>query len=241
MTPLVLVHGFMGGSAQWALQAPLEQDRPLVRIDLPGFGANAHLDPINRIDGFAAWVLDTLRADGVEEFDLLGHSMGGMIVQEMTHQAPDRVQKLILYGTGSVGVLPGRFETIETSMARAKADGAKATAQRLAATWFLDMEKHPEYPACAAIAENAQLPALIAGFEAMQTWSGVERLASIQSETLILWGEADRAYPWSQVEKLWQTIPKTHLAVVPFCSHAVHAERPDVFNATVEVFLRGDA
>ena len=83
MRPLVLVHGFMGGSDQWRRQTPLADGREVIALDLPGFGKNAHLDPIDRIDGFASWALAELTDRGISEYDLLGHSMGGMIVQEM--------------------------------------------------------------------------------------------------------------------------------------------------------------
>jgi hypothetical protein len=38
-----------------------------------------------------------------------------MVVQEMVAQAPGRVDKFVLYGKGATGMLPGRFETIDTS------------------------------------------------------------------------------------------------------------------------------
>lgn len=237
MTPLVLVHGFMGGSDQWALQVPLADGREVIAVDLPGFGKNARLDPVASIAGFADWVLAELSRRGVPRFDLLGHSMGGMIVQEMIRQAPDRLDRLILYGTASVGILPGRFEPIETSMERAEADGPRATARRISATWFLKGEAAPEYPLCAEIAEQSALPAILAGLEAMRDWSGEDNLAKIEAETLILWGESDRTYAWTQVEKLWRTIPDSHLAVVPGCAHAVHMERPEIFNLLVSGFL----
>ncbi|GAB4283047.1 MAG: 2-succinyl-6-hydroxy-2,4-cyclohexadiene-1-carboxy late synthase [Roseovarius sp.] len=237
MTPLVLVHGFLGGSAQWAAQAPLGQGREMIALDLPGFGGNAHLAPIDSIAGFADWALEELSRRGVGRFDLLGHSMGGMIVQEMVARAPGRVARLVLYGTGAQGVLPGRFEPIETSMARARAEGAAATARRIAATWFLHAGQAAQYPACAAIAERAGLPAILAGLAAMRGWSGEARLAGIGCETLVLWGEADRTYPWAQTEHLWRTVPRSHLAVVPGCAHAVHMEWPALFNALVERFL----
>ncbi|MDD9715730.1 alpha/beta hydrolase [Dinoroseobacter sp. PD6] len=237
MTPLVLVHGFMGGSAQWALQAPLGAGRAVIALDLPGFGANADLSPIDAIPDFAAWTLARLTARGVDRFDLLGHSMGGMIVQEMVRQAPDRVGRLILYGTGAQGVLPGRFEPIETSMARARAEGAAATASRISATWFLHREDAAHYPACAAIARNAGLEAILAGLAAMRDWSGEDHLPRVACETLVLWGDRDRTYGWSQIEQLWRTIPSAQLAVVPGCAHAVHMERPEIFNALVEGFL----
>ncbi|MDU8909740.1 alpha/beta hydrolase [Aestuariicoccus sp. MJ-SS9] len=237
MTPLVLVHGFMGGSDQWALQAPLAEGRDLVRVDLPGFGRGADLPPIDSIPGFAAWVLEEVTRQGVDRFDLMGHSMGGMIVQEMIRQAPGRVARLILYGTGAVGVLPGRFEPIETSMQRTRDDGPASTARRIAATWFLQREAAAQYQACAAIAEKSGLPAILAGLAAMRDWSGVDHLPQIASETLLIWGDGDRTYQWSQVETLWRTIPRCQLAVVPGCAHAVHMERPDIFNRLVKGFL----
>ena len=215
MTPLVFVHGFLGGGDQWAPQAPLKSGRPAICLDLPGFGRNADAAPISSIAGFADWALSELTRLGIPQFDLLGHSMGGMIVQEMVRQAPDRVARLILYGTGSIGVLPGRFEPIETSMARARTDGPQATARRIAATWFLKRAEDPEYPACAAIAEQAGLGAILAGLEAMRDWSGAHHLAAIRQPTLILGGDRDRTYPWSQTERLWHTIPESRLAVLP--------------------------
>lgn len=80
-------------------------------------------------------------------------------------------------------------------------------------------------------------PSLSAGLMAMKQWSGVAALAAIRSETLILWGESDRAYLWEQIERLWREIPVSHLAVVPACSHAVHLERPALFNQLVCEFL----
>jgi pimeloyl-ACP methyl ester carboxylesterase len=239
VTPLVLVHGFMGGSAQWHLQAPLARARPLIAPDLPGFGANAGsaAAPIERIEDFAAWTLDHLTRQRVERFDLLGHSMGGMVVQEMVRQAPDRVRRLVLYATGSIGALPGRFEPIETSMERARADGAAATAHRIAATWYLDREAAADYPACAAIAAQTTLPALLAGLRAMRDWSGEDYLPHISLPTLVIWGDRDRTYPWSQTERLWRTIPDCALAVIPNCAHAVHGENPGLFNRILAEFL----
>ncbi len=237
MTPLVLVHGFMGGSEQWGLQASLAGDRDLVALDLPGFGKNSAAEPIDRIKSFAVWALQELSRRGIERFDLLGHSMGGMIVQEMVHLASERVQKLVLYATGSEGELPGRFETIQTSMDRARDEGPEATARRISATWFLGRETADAYEACAAIATQARLDTILAGLAAMQGWTGRERLHLIHHDTLILWGDQDRTYDWPQIETLWKLMPTTSLAVVPGCAHAVHLERPELFNHILGDFL----
>ena len=148
------------------------------------------------------------------------------------------MNRLVLYATGAKGVLPGRFETIETSMQRARADGASATARRISATWFLRREAAKAYGQCAEVAELAELDAILAGLAAMRDWSGEDHLPNIDADTLILWGDLDRTYSWPQIDLLWQRIPKSHLAVVPSCAHAVHMERPDIFNTLLEDFLR---
>ena len=237
MTPLVFVHGFMGGSAQWGPQAPIGQGRDLICLDLPGFGLNSGMTPIDRIEDFATWALDDLTARGIKRFDLLGHSMGGMIVQEMILKAPSRVNRLVLYATGANGNLPGRFETIETSMQRAQTDGAEATARRISATWFLQRETAKNYELCAEVAKMAGLDAILAGLAAMRDWSAEAFLPNIAANTLIIWGDRDRTYDWPQIEGLWQGIPKSNLAVLPACAHAVHLERTSLFNSVLESFL----
>ena len=77
MTPFVMVHGFMGGSAQWAAEKDLLSDiHDVIPLDLPGFGANNHLPAINTIAGFADWVIAELDSRGVQECHLMGHCSG---------------------------------------------------------------------------------------------------------------------------------------------------------------------
>lgn len=115
---LVLVHGYLGACAVWAQQAAhFSASYDVICPDLAGFGESAHLAATDSIEGHTWSVLAMLDDLQIETFDLLGHSMGGMIVQAMVKLAPQRVSKLVLYGTGPLGVLPGRFETIATSRA----------------------------------------------------------------------------------------------------------------------------
>lgn len=242
MTPVVFVHGFMGGSKQWDPQYGALGDIPIHAVDLPGFGDNAHLDAFGTIAENAHWVLKDLTASGILRFHLVGHSMGGMVAQEMVACSPDRIEHLVLYGTGAQGTLPGRFETIETSKQRALSDGASATARRISATWFKEQETACAYEACASIAERSSIQAILSGLDAMSTWTGTAKLPALSSRTLIVWGDHDRTYPWSQTEQLWQSVPNASLAVIPDCAHAAHLENPDLFNSIVRGFLaRADA
>ena len=239
MMPLVLVHGFMGGSEQWHHQITgLTNDFDLITIDLPGFGNKTSLPALGTITEYADWVLTHLSERGIDRFHLLGHSMGGMIVQQMAAYAPTRIDNLVLYSTGAIGMLPGRFETIEESKQRLQMEGSHAIARRTVASWFRDYEQADEYEACAAIATQSSSQAIIAGLEAMQSWTGESLLPDIPCRTLVLWGDLDRTYTWAQTERLWRNIPQANLAVIPQCAHAVHLEKPNLFNQVITTFLR---
>jgi 2-hydroxy-6-oxonona-2,4-dienedioate hydrolase len=237
----VLVHGYLGGSSQWDAEVQvLSQHFDVIAVDLAGYG-NAHqLMAPTEMGAHAQAVLATLDQLGVDSFHLLGHSMGGMVVQEIVRLAPARVQKLVLYATGPQGSIPGRFETMARSRERLAEDGVERTARRISATWLLDKEASPAYESLAKLATRAGEQAAQAGLVAMEGWDGRDRLSEIQQPTLVVWGEGDRSYGWSQIEKLWRTIPGASLAVLPACSHALHLERPALFHTLLLEFLLSD-
>ena len=235
---LVLVHGYLGGSSQWDAQLPLlSQHFEVVAVDLAGYGLANHLAAPTDLADHARNVLATLDHIGIEHFHLLGHSMGGMVVQEIIRQAPHRVKKLVLYATGPIGCIPGRFETMSRSRERLREDGVQRTARRISATWLLEREASPAFEALAALATQASEQAASAGLSAMESWDGREHLIRIEQPTLIVWGESDRTYGWSQIEILWHSIPRASLAVLPACAHALHLERNALFCTLLIEFL----
>jgi 2-hydroxy-6-oxonona-2,4-dienedioate hydrolase len=235
---LVLVHGYLGGSNQWQAQLPmLSKHFDVVTLDLAGYGLANHLVAPTNLSDHALNVLATLDHIGIEHFHLLGHSMGGMVVQEITRLAPHRVDKLVLYATGPLGCIPGRFETMERSRDRLREDGLQRTARRICATWLLDYEASPAFEALAAVATLATEQAASAGLSAMESWDGREHLSRIEQTTLVIWGERDRTYGWSQIEMLWRNIPGASLAVLPSCAHALHLERGSLFCTLLIEFL----
>jgi 2-hydroxy-6-oxonona-2,4-dienedioate hydrolase len=239
--PLVLVHGYLGGSSQWEGQLPLLSEHfDVIAINLAGYGLANHLTAPSDLADHARNVLATLDHIGIERFHLLGHSMGGMVVQEITKEAPNRVNKLVLYATGPLGSIPGRFETMARSRERLREDGVHRTARRISATWLLEREASPAFEALAALATQASEQAASAGLTAMEAWDGREHLRKIAQRTLVIWGEGDRSYGWSQIEMLWRSIPHASLAVLPTCSHALHLERSALFCTLLIEFLVAD-
>ena len=236
--PLVLVHGFLGSSDMWEPQINFFKDNfRVIAPALPGFGNSSNINSCNSIECMAKTILDLLEKKEIKNFNLLGHSMGGMIVQEMAKIAGEKILKLICYGTGPRGNIPGRFETIDQSREKLKINGLKDTAYRIAKTWFIEKEKAKYFYLCEEAGKQTSIEAMDNGLVAMKNWDGVENLKNIKNETLIVWGDQDKAYNFNQVETLNSSIPNCDLKIIRGCSHNVHLEKPDEFNTVVEKFL----
>ena len=237
--PLVMVHGFLGSSIMWEPQIQdLKDNYRIFAPDLPGFGYSNKVEPCNSINSMARSILDTIDQRGIGKFHLLGHSMGGMIVQEMTKLAGDKVEKLICYGTGPRGNMPERFETIDQSRERLNTEGLTDTAHRIAKTWFVKEDKADHFDLCLKAGKLTSLKAADAALEAMKKWSGLENLKNIKNKTLIIWGDKDRAYNRNQVDTLNENIIDSNLIIFEGCSHNVHLENPQKFNKTISDFLQ---
>ena len=236
--PLVLVHGFLGSSDMWEPQINFFKDNfRVIAPALPGFGNSSNINSCNSIECMAKTILDLLEKKEIKNFNLLGHSMGGMIVQEMAKIAGEKILKLICYGTGPRGNIPGRFETIDQSRKKLRINGLKDTAYRIAKTWFKEEEKAKYFYLCEEAGKQTSIEAMDNGLVAMKNWDGVENLKNIKNETLIVWGDQDKAYNFNQVETLNSSIPNCDLKIIRGCSHNVHLENPDEFNTVVEKFL----
>jgi len=237
-TPLVLVHGFLGSSDMWSPQIEFFKDNfRVIAPALPGFGFSNTVNSCDSIECMAKTILNLLEKKEIKKFNLLGHSMGGMIVQEIAKLVGEKILKLICYGTGPRGNIPGRFETIDQSREKLKNNGLKDTAYRIAKTWFVEEEKAKHFYLCEEAGKQTSVEAADNGLIAMKNWNGIESLKNIKNETLIIWGDQDRAYNFNQVETLNNNIPNSDLKVIKGCSHNVHLEKPEEFNTVVEEFL----
>ena len=236
--PLVLVHGFLGSSIMWQPQIEhLKRYYRIITPDLPGFGKSNKVKPHNNINSMAKTVLNCLKEKQIEKFYLLGHSMGGMIVQEMAKLAGEKIIKLICYGTGPIGNIPGRFETIDESRKKLKKNGLEITAQRIAKTWFVEEDKAKYFYLCNEAGKDTTIEAADNALIAMKTWSGLKNLKNIKNFTMIIWGDQDKAYNFDQVDTLNRNITNSDINIFKGCSHNVHLEMPNEFNKCIINFL----
>ena len=164
--------------------------------------------------------------------------MGGMIVQEMAKIAGEKILKLICYGTGPRGNIPGRFETIDQSRKKLKINGLKNTAHMIAKNWFIEGDNAKYFYLCEDAGKQTSLEAADNGLIAMKNWNGVKNLKNIKNKTLIVWGDQDKAYNYNQVKILNDTIPNSDLKIIEACSHNAHLEKPNEFNKIITEFLK---
>jgi len=235
--PLVLVHGYLGGQDMWQFQEVLEDNFELIMPSLAGYGESSKMTAPSTIRENATQVFELLDYLKIDTFNLLGHSMGGMIVQEMAALSPERINKLICFGTGSIGVLPNRFETIAESRRKIKEIGLSETRINIAKTWFVDHLAGDGYKLCLDEGTKATTQAALASLDAWECWDGRGQLNQITSPTLILWSNKDQSYDWNQQEVLNKGIANSKVEVVDGCAHNSHMEKPDLINSIIKSFL----
>jgi len=239
--PLVLVHGFLGSSTMWKPQIDfLKNHFRVITPDLPGFGKSKKAKSHNSIQSLSNLILDCLEEKKIRKFHLLGHSMGGMIVQEMTKNKGDKISKLICYSTGPKGEMPGRFETVDASRENLKKNGLKKMARNIAKTWFVKGEDAKYFDVCIEAGRQTSMEAADNTLVAFKNWNGVDALKNIKNETLIIWGDKDKSYNLSQAKTLEKNISNSSLIIFNGCAHNVHLEKIDEFNRTVLNFINNE-
>ena len=236
--PLILIHGFLGSSKMWEPQINFFKNHfRVITPDLPGFGKSNKVKSHNSIKSIANLLMDCIEEKKIDKFYLLGHSMGGMIAQEIAKKYGNKIAKLICYSTGPRGEMPGRFESVDQSRKNFKKKGLEITAKNIAKTWFVRKENAKYFDICIEAGKQTSTKAADDALIAFKNWNGVDTLKNIKNETLIVWGDRDKSYNLQQIKILEKNIKKSKLVIFKNCAHNVHLEQPDKFNITTKNFL----
>jgi 3-oxoadipate enol-lactonase len=245
--PLVLVHGYTGDVTDWRHQIPeFARTHRLLIMDHRGHGNSEA--PADR-DGYTIQALaDDVEAladhAGFERYHLLGHSMGGAVVQEIALRSPRRLLSLTLHDTAYRFGL-SRSEAVRNWMAArqkiAEEQGMAAVANMLGL-----MKPPPHMPAERSAEEKERLSRMsVDGFlgcgSALDAWEGVkERLHEISAPTLVIYGALDVALI-EAAKRLAASIRGATLVEIPEAAHSPQYERPDLFNAALRAHLERHA
>lgn len=236
---VVLQHGYAGGGGYFGiLAAHLAANFDVIATDMPGFAGSADEPVPDSVPGIAESLLDTLSQLNVERFMLLGHSLGSMTALQAALDHPDRIEKLILYGSSATTDLPNRFETFDETVARIESETIEVTTARIAATWFVNGDTHPLYEFTKTAGAGASKAGAIRLMRGMVGWDVRARLGEISMPTLVICGDKDMSTHPDCSYELWHGIPGAQLCVLPDCAHNAHLEVSEVFNPLIGRFLR---
>ena len=97
---VVFIHGALHDHSGWTLLARwfAHHGYSVLAVDLPGH-ARSEGPPALDVQSTADWLLEVLKAAGVERAALVGHSMGSLIAMEAAARAPERITRLVMIGT----------------------------------------------------------------------------------------------------------------------------------------------
>lgn len=246
--PLVLVHGYTGDITDWRLVLPeFTGTHRVLMMDHRGHGASEA--PSDRAAYSMLQMADDVEAliamMGFERYHLVGHSMGGVISQEIALRNPGRLMSLTLEDTGPrFGV--GRNEVVRTFIEKRN---KMAEEQGMAAIVAMPalVSPPPHMPKERTAETDRRLAGMsvdgyIGAWQGLDAWRGTkERLKDIAVPTMVIYGDLDAKPMVDGALFLAATIPGAVLEVVPEAGHSPQYERPEIFNAALRRHLDRNA
>ena len=239
---VLMLHGVGGGHLAFAPQVETlaSSGYRAVAWDMPGYGHSAPIEPYN-FKGLAQSciaLIESLNCGGVA---LLGHSMGGMVAQEVVARRPELVNKLILCATSpSFGKPDAHWQRNFIAQRTAPLDAGKSMAD-LAEVLVPQMVGPGSLPEGVRLATHcmSQVPASTyrRALEAILSFDRRAQLPQIQVPTLLLAGEHDRNAPPAMMKKMAEAIPRSTFLEMAGVGHLLNLEAPDEFDGLVLNFL----
>jgi 3-oxoadipate enol-lactonase len=245
---VLMLHGIGGGHLVFAPQVETlaSSGYRAVAWDMPGYGHSAPIEPYT-FKGLAQSCIklieallqaDDQRRPGVI---LLGHSIGGMVAQEVVARRPELVSKLVLCGTSpSFGKPDGDWQQQFIEQRTAPLDAGKSMAD-LAELLVPQMVGPGSLPEGVRLATHcmAQVPPSTyrRALEALVTFDRRANLAQIGVPTLLVAGEHDRNAPPAVMKKMAEAIPNSTYIEMRGIGHLQNLEAPDDFDGLLLNFL----
>ncbi len=263
--PLLLLHGGPGSTHDYFLPyvLPLASNRQLVFIDQRGSGKSQRLEDHRQynLEAMAADVEAVRAALGLGKIDLLGHSFGGILAQEVAIRYPNSIRRLVLASTGSSAArIDEDFRAIKASLD----PKLRARIEALEAQGIIgpDGAELPEYR---QLADKAQLPYNYVtrpptwdgsggslGWDVLKEMWGAKtdfhidgnlkgfnftpQLRTLQIPTLVIYGDHDLVSDATALES-HEALVGSKLVEIPRAAHMTMVDQNGMFIDEVAHFL----
>jgi 3-oxoadipate enol-lactonase len=241
-TPLVFLHGIGGAARAWRDQLEHFGDRyRAIAWDMPGYGGSAPLKIVS-IATLADALQDFLQEIGADKPLLIGHSIGGMIVQEWLTTHPREAAAVVLAQTSpAFGKAEGDWQK-QFIDARFGPLERGETMKSLAPILVKELVGDEPGAAGMKIARECMANVPEASYRAMMLallgFDQREALATIAIPTLVLSGSKDKNAPAPMMAKMATYIPSSTYVELEGAGHLVNLEQPKAFNSALEQFLK---
>ncbi|MFS2165264.1 alpha/beta fold hydrolase [Variovorax sp. Varisp62] len=219
----------------------------VITFDNRGVGASSG-KPASSMEEMARDAITFIKAMGLEQVDLFGFSMGGMIAQEIVLMEPGLVRRMIITGTGPAG-----GEGIGKVARVTYLDMLRGLLTRQDPKQFLFFTRTPagiragkEFlqrlkERSANRDKEITVAALQAQLKALRRWGAKKPvdLSKIHHPVLVANGDSDRMVPSKNTYDLAQRLPNSELVIYPDSGHgAVFQFHADFLSKALEFLAR---
>jgi pimeloyl-ACP methyl ester carboxylesterase len=235
--PLVYLHG-AGGNAGWQpYHENLSQRYTVYAPSQPGFNGTPRPAWVSTISDVAHFNLEMIQELGLQQYILMGSSMGGWLAAEMAAMNHQSLRGLVLID--AAGIRPVDGEIAEIFM---------VSAQVRAGQRFYDTSQVPnsenytrEMTTEEALVDhsNREMASRLCWKPYLNNPSLPHYLKKVTTPALIVWGKQDAIIPVECGELYDQALPNSTLRVIDHCGHLPQIEKPQEFATVVNEFLSG--
>lgn len=241
--PLLLISGLGASLRLWG---PLlaELNRATVAFDQPGIGGSPALRRPLRIPALASLTVSLLDELELDRVDVLGYSFGGLVAQQLAHDAPGRVGRLVLagthYGVKSTQPPTGLALRLINPMRNYSVRYARRTLPSLVGGRTAADPAVLEAGLALRHEARPSLRAFGSQLAAATGWGSHSWLAEIDRPTLVIQGDADPIVDNENARHLAATIPDGRLELVPGAGHMFLVDEAESAAPVIAAFLDED-
>ena len=235
--PLLFLHGAGGNSGWQAYHEELAKSYTVYVPSQPGFNGTERPEWVYTITDVAHFNQALVQKLGLDQYILMGSSMGGWMAAEMAAMSTAGLRALIL--VDAAGIKPEKGEIAEIFMVSAETRLKQRfhDPSQVANYDQYTREMSPEEQVQEH--SNREMASRLCWKPYLHNPSLPHYLAKVATPTLILWGRLDAIIPVECGELFQRALPNSTLRIIENCGHSPAVEKPEEFLNLVTEFLIG--